>query len=85
MKTPNRDLLVLVKDEFDNENSMERELEKLNRLLFQFETLDTISVAHEIFDLNQGKVIEKTSQVRISVCLQQKLTCLSKEIHTHQQ
>jgi hypothetical protein len=65
MKTPNRDLLVLVKDEFDNENSMERELEKLNRLLFQFETLDTISVAHEIFDLNQGKVIEKTSQVRM--------------------
>ena len=58
MKTPNRDLLVLVKDEFDSELSMERELEKLNRLLFQFETLDTISVAHEIFDLNKGKIIE---------------------------
>ena len=43
MKTPNRDLLVLVKDEFDNEISMERELERLNRLLYQFETLDTIA------------------------------------------
>ncbi|HYE56335.1 MAG TPA: hypothetical protein VD996_15910 [Chitinophagaceae bacterium] len=64
MKTPNRDLLVLVKDEFDSEHSMERELEKLNRLLFQFETLDTISIAHEIFDLNKGKIIEQVSQVR---------------------
>jgi len=72
MKTPNRDLLVLVKDEFDSEHSMERELEKLNRLLFQFETLDTISVAHEIFDLNKGKIIEQTSQVR-TVLNQKKL------------
>jgi len=72
MKTPNRDLLVLVKDEFDSEHSMEMELEKLNRLLFQFETLDTISVAHEIFDLNIGKIIEQTKQVR-SVLNQKKL------------
>ena len=70
MKTPNRDLLVLVKDEFDSEHSMEVELEKLNRLLFQFETLDTISVAHEIFDLNIGKIIEQTKQV--SAVLNQK-------------
>lgn len=72
MKTPNRDLLVLVKDEFDSEHSMEVELEKLNRLLFQFETLDTISVAHEIFDLNIGKIIEQPKQVR-SVLNQKKL------------
>lgn len=72
MKTPNRDLLVLVKDEFDSEHSMELELEKLNRLLFQFETLDTISVAHEIFDLNVGKIIEQPKQVR-SVLNQKKL------------
>ncbi len=72
MKTPNRDLLVLVKDEFDSEHSMEIELEKLNRLLFQFETLDTISLAHEIFDLNTGKIIEQTKQVR-SVLNQKKL------------
>jgi hypothetical protein len=72
MKTPNRDLLVLVKDEFDSEHSMEVELENLNRLLFQFETLDTISVAHEIFDLNVGKILEQPKQVR-SVLNQKKL------------
>lgn len=72
MKTPNRDLLVLVKDEFESEHSMELELEKLNRLLFQFETLDTISVAHEIFDLNSGKILEQPKLVR-SVLNQKKL------------
>ena len=35
-------------------------------------TLDTISVAHEIFDLNSGKIIEQTKQVR-SVLNQKKL------------
>ena len=64
MKTPNRDLLVLVKDEFDNERVMERELQRLNRLLYQFETLDTIAVAHEIFELNKGKIIDITTGVK---------------------
>ena len=64
MKTPNRDLLVLVKDEFDSEHSMEIELEKLNRLLFNFETLDTISLAHEVFDMNKGKIYTKVKQVK---------------------
>ncbi len=45
MKTPNRDLLVLVKEEYHNESMMQRELQKLNRLLYHFETLDTIALA----------------------------------------
>ena len=64
MKTPNRDLLVLVKEEFDDHLHMEQELDRLNRLLFHFETLDTICVAHEVFDVNKGKVIELPLKVR---------------------
>ena len=64
MKTPNRDLLVLVKEEYHNESMMQRELQKLNRLLYHFETLDTIALAHEIFDVNNGRVIERVSSVR---------------------
>jgi hypothetical protein len=64
MKTPNRDLLVLVKDEFHSESMMQRELQKLNRLLYQFETLDTIAIAHEVFDMNKGRVIDNTSGVK---------------------
>lgn len=58
MKAPNRDLLVLVKDELMNESFMEQELEQLNNLLFHYETLDNFCAAHEIFDINRNRVIE---------------------------
>ena len=59
MKAPNRDLLVLVKDELMNERFMEQELEQLNSLLFHYETLDNFCSAHEIFDINKNRIIEK--------------------------
>jgi len=59
MKTPNRDLLVLVKDEFANEKFMEQELEQLNDLLFQYETMEQFCVCHEAFDMNRHKIVHK--------------------------
>ena len=59
MKTPDRDLLVLMKDEFATEQFMEQELEQLNSLLFHYETVDTFCSAHEVFDINKYKIIRK--------------------------
>jgi hypothetical protein len=59
MKTCNRDLLVLVKDEHMNEQLMEHELEQLNDLLFQFETIESFCIAHEVFDVNKHKILYK--------------------------
>jgi hypothetical protein len=59
MKTPNRDLLVLMKDECLDEDAMENELEQLNRLLFYFETMDNFCLAHEVFDMNKYKIIHQ--------------------------
>ena len=59
MKTSDRDLLVLVKDEFVTEQFMEQELEQLNSLLFHFETMDKFCVSHEVFDMNKYKTIRK--------------------------
>ncbi|HLK30022.1 MAG TPA: hypothetical protein VKT28_15685 [Puia sp.] len=59
MKTPDRDLLVLVKDEFMSEKFMEQELEQLNEMLFHFETMEKFCAVHEIFDLNKYKIISK--------------------------
>jgi hypothetical protein len=59
MKTSNRDLLVLVKDEHMNEKSMEMELEQLNALLFHFETIESFCIAHEVFDINKHKTLVK--------------------------
>ena len=59
MKIPNRDLLVLVKDEHYTREAMESELEQLNKLLFDFETMENICTAHEVFDMNRYKIVRK--------------------------
>ncbi len=58
MKKPNRDLLVLLKDEFQNDLSMEMELEQLNEILFHTETIENYCIASEVFDMNKFKMIE---------------------------
>jgi hypothetical protein len=64
MKTCNRDLLVLVKDEHMNEQLMEHELEQLNDLLFQFETIESFCIAHEVFDVNRHKILYKRDSMQ---------------------
>lgn len=64
MKTPKRDLLVLVKNDFLNEKAIEEELEKLNQLLFLYETLDNICIPHEVFDLNVYKIHHKMDVIK---------------------
>ena len=39
-----------------NEKAIELELEKLNQLLFNYETIQNLCVAHEVFDLNVYKI-----------------------------
>ena len=64
MKTPNRDLLVLVKDEYINDSFMEQELEQLNDLLFHYETIDNFCVSHEVFDMNKYKIISDAAAIQ---------------------
>ena len=64
MKTPNRDLLVLVKDDRLDKEAIEFELEQLNQLLFVFETVDNFCVAHEVFDLNKYRIIHNAKKIR---------------------
>jgi len=64
MKTPNRDLLVLMKDEGLDKDAMENELEQLNQLLLYFETMDNFCLAHEVFDLNRYKIIRQSATIQ---------------------
>ena len=64
MKTPNRDLLVLVKDDHLNEKAMEFEVDQINRLLMVFETVDNLCTAHEVFDLNSYRIHNDFRSVR---------------------
>ena len=72
MKTPNRDLLVLVKDESMNQYQIEIELEKLNSLLFQLETIESFCVAHEIFDIAKHKIVDNRKKI-VQLIYQQEL------------
>ena len=64
MRAPNRDLLVLVKDEFLSSTSMEVELERIHQLLVSFETPGNLCKAHEVFDMNRYKRITSIAKVQ---------------------
>ena len=64
MKTPDRDLLVLMKDGFVTEQFMACELEKLNDLLYRYETLENFCSAHEVFDINKYKILRGSRNIQ---------------------
>ena len=62
MKKPNRDLLVLVNGGNKSEG-FENELDQLNKMLVNAESVDCLSIAHEVFDINRYKIYRKPSRV----------------------
>ena len=64
MKNSNRDLLVLVKDAYTNNEAMQYELQQLNKLLVNFETLESFCMAHEVFDIQKYRILKKRSQLQ---------------------
>jgi hypothetical protein len=64
MKNSNRDLLVLVKDAYTNQEAMQYELQQLNMLLGDFETLESFCLAHEVFDLQKYRILTKKAQLQ---------------------
>ena len=56
MKSPNRDLLVLLKDETMSEQAIEQEVEKLNTILFNVETSESFYTSHELLDMDKFKI-----------------------------
>lgn len=53
MKSPNRDLLVLVKNESMTEKAIEMEVARLNKLLYTVESHEHICASSEVIDLNR--------------------------------
>ena len=64
MKNSNRDLLVLVRDGYADQNAINYELKQLNKLLIRFESLEAFCTAHEVFDVNRNRRVIKLSQIR---------------------
>lgn len=67
MKRQTRDLLLLRKDEVQDENSIEMEVALLNNLLQSVETTAALCVAYELIDINRFKILH--DQLSISKVL----------------
>lgn len=63
MKNTNRDLLVLVRDENSNQQEINADVAKLNRLLLALETVDCFCTAHEIIDVNKYKIVQQKKEL----------------------
>ena len=57
MKRQTRDLLLLRKDDVQDEKSIEMEVAVLNNLLQNVETTAALCVAYELIDLNRFKIL----------------------------
>ena len=54
-----RDLLVLSKNVTDDPGQLEQELEALNTILFEVETLKQLCLCCEVININTYKIIQK--------------------------
>jgi len=50
MKTPNRNLLVLLRNQFISREAIEQEVESLNEILLHTESHQQFCIAHELVD-----------------------------------
>ncbi len=64
MKTSNRDLLVLFKQELMTPQSIEQEMNWLNEFLFEVERIDNFVTAHELIDLNSYKITSSSVEIK---------------------
>ena len=62
MEKFNRDLLVLL-NESTASDSLNKEVESLNTLLYSVEKLENISISHEVIDVNKYKIFTNKKTV----------------------
>ncbi|MBZ5857504.1 hypothetical protein [Flavihumibacter profundi] len=67
MKTPNRDLLVLVKQAPHNDEAMEQQLTQLHSLLLEVENPQTFCCVYEVIDCNKFRVYSDHKRIMQSI------------------
>ncbi len=72
MRTSNRDLLVLLKDESMSDSAIEQEVEQLNDLLYIAESADSFCAANELFDLEKFRIV-RDQKTLVAIMLQEEL------------
>ena len=65
MKIPNRNLLMLLKNQFMSDQAIEREVECLNEILLKTESPEHFCQAHELVDRN--RITSKTKRILLVI------------------
>jgi hypothetical protein len=65
MRTPTRDILVLLKNEFASQQSIEQEVEYLNHILIQSESFEQFCIAHELAE--RRRITSKPKKIRRAI------------------
>jgi hypothetical protein len=65
MKTPNRDIIVLLRHENMNEQALEQAVECLHSILQQTETRENFCIAHEL--VNRNGITQKFKKILAAV------------------
>lgn len=65
MKPNDRDLLVLLKDEFMSRQAIEQEVEQLNTLLLQTELPSELCRTHEL--VHRNRITQKPSRILVAL------------------
>ena len=67
MNRPNRDLLVMLKQELYSPQAMEHEVSFLHDLLFSVERSNNVILAHEIINVNKFKISRNPSDIKKAI------------------
>jgi hypothetical protein len=59
----NRDLLVLLKQDLMSPSDLDHHLKKLHTVLYQTETIENFTRAHEVLHIDRNKIISKPSRI----------------------
>lgn len=69
MRSPRRDILVVVKNQFISEHAIEQEIESLNSLLRDAEMPDNFCRAHEL--VNRNRITQRSKKILREIEFQQ--------------
>ncbi len=64
MNKSNRDLLVLIRQDFGNPDIQEKNMLQLHEMLFNTERLDNFVRSHELIDLNRYKILSGSFELK---------------------
>ena len=65
MGNPNRNLLVLLRNQFMSRQAIEQEVESINVILLQTESLQQFCIAHELVDRN--RITSKSKKILMTI------------------